>query len=147
MFPRYTRSRTPILRSTHSRSRFQRVFPAGEGFNDHVASSPIPRRFVSSAFSRAVYLSRQRGHFYSAALQITVSHRHSRGSAFSPFSLLPLLPLITFGRAERIHYASVRFADFLNRDMEGNRGEIVQRTVGGEGTNSREGGYSRKRKT
>lgn len=70
----------------HFRSRSRSgVFPAGEGFNDHAASSPPP--------SQTAYLRRQRGHFYPPPLS-------AFGTLLTPlllFLLPSISPLITLG--------------------------------------------------
>jgi len=100
--PRRTRTRTCRSRVYIFRSRC-RVFPAGEGFNDHAAPSPPP--------SQTAYLRRQRGHFYPSP---PAAFGTPRAHSAPP---LPPLHFATdyFGRVERIHYASVQFADFRDR--------------------------------
>lgn len=105
-----------------------------------------PRRFISSTFAARVSPPAERTLLSSPSVRL----RHSAGSLrFS--SLSPLhFAADYFGRVERIHYASVQFADF--RDRRVGKGRIVrerERGENGEPTEGRkfEGGNSRKRKT
>lgn len=107
-------------------SPFQRAFPAGDGFNDHTALS-----LLSSAFHAApspppswtVYLPPAERTLLPSAItparpspvlvpQTTLSPRYSELSACLSF---PRFVADYFGRVERIHYASVQFADFWDR--------------------------------
>lgn len=79
----YSDQNMPIPRPRF-RSR-SRVFPAGEGFNDHAASSPPP--------SQPAYLRRQRGHFYPPPLSAFGTLRAHSASPLSPPSISPLITL------------------------------------------------------
>jgi len=123
--------------TSHSRSR-SRVFPAGEGFNDHVAS-PIPsRRSVSSTFADRV----------SPAARENSSIRLPLLTPARPPSLIGTPTVRLFlsrppgrllgGGLKRIHYASVQFADFQDRgNTKGGTGREVEGRLEGEGIRGR----------
>lgn len=104
-------------------------------FSFHAAPSP--------SLSRTVYLRWQRGHFYLLPLlSLSLSsfsadyHLSSTFCGYSP-PPPPFLLLTTdyFGRAERIHYASVQFADFRDPGkggVGGKEGAAKERIDGGE---------------